>query len=126
MFNNVKIESKMVNILKPLSTYKFWKDLLIMTLGMSIGAAAVYYFLVPSKLIIGSISGLSIVISTLFDNFGVTLKVSHIVIIINAILLVIAWLLIGHEFGAKTVYTALILGPLMDMWEAISIREYSA
>jgi len=90
-----------------------------MTLGMSIGAAAVYYFLVPSKLIIGSISGLSIVISTLFDNFGVTLKVSHIVIIINAILLVIAWFLIGHEFGAKTVYTALILGPLMDMWEAI-------
>lgn len=119
MFNNVKIESKMVNIFKTLSTYKFWKDLLIMTLGMSIGAAAVYYFLVPSKLIIGSISGLSIVISTLFDNFGVTLKVSHIVIIINAILLVIAWFLIGHEFGAKTVYTALILGPLMDMWEAI-------
>ena len=77
LFNNVKIESKMVNILKPLSTYKFWKDLLIMTLGMSIGAAAVYYFLVPSKLIIGSISGLSIVISTLFDNFGVTLKVSY-------------------------------------------------
>ncbi len=109
----------MENILKPLSTGKFWKELVIMTLGMSIGAAAVYYFLVPSKLIIGSISGLSIVISTLFENFGITLKVSHLVIIINAILLVMAWLLIGQEFGAKTVYTAMILGPLMDMWEAL-------
>lgn len=119
MLYNTKIESKMENILKPLSTGKFWKELVIMTLGMSIGAAAVYYFLVPSKLIIGSISGLSIVISTLFENFGITLKVSHLVIIINAILLVMAWLLIGQEFGAKTVYTAMILGPLMDMWEAL-------
>lgn len=109
----------MENILKPLSTGKFWKELVIMTLGMSIGAAAVYYFLVPSKLIIGSISGLSIVISTLFENFGITLKVSHLVIIINAILLIMAWLLIGQEFGAKTVYTAMILGPLMDMWDAL-------
>ena len=109
----------MENILKPLSTGKFWKELVIMTLGMSIGAAAVYYFLVPSKLIIGSISGLSIVISTLFENFGITLKVSHLVIIINARLLIMAWLLIGQEFGAKTVYTAMILGPLMDMWDAL-------
>lgn len=119
MLYNTKIESKMENILKPLSTGKFWKELVIMTLGMSIGAAAVYYFLVPSKLIIGSISGLSIVISTLFENFGITLKVSHLVIIINAILLIMAWLLIGQEFGAKTVYTAMILGPLMDMWDAL-------
>lgn len=109
----------MENILKPLLTYKFWKDLLIMTLGMSIAAAAVYYFLVPSKLIIGSISGLSIVLSTLFEGIGITIKVSHIVIFINALLLIMAWLLIGHEFGAKTVYTAMILGPLMDMWEKI-------
>ena len=119
MLYNTKIESKMENILKPLSTGKFWKELVIMTLGMSIGAAAVYYFLVPSKLIIGSISGLSIVISTLFENFGITLKVSHLVIIINAMLLIMAWLLIGQEFGAKTVYTAMILGPLMDMWDAL-------
>lgn len=41
------------------------------------------------------------------------------VTVINAILLVLAWFLIGKEFGAKTVYTALILGPLIDMWEKI-------
>ncbi|MBP5571951.1 MAG: YitT family protein [Bacteroidales bacterium] len=106
-------------ILKTLGTWKFWKELVIMTVGMMVGAAAVYYFLVPSKLVIGSISGLSIVISGIFENMGIAIKVSWVVVAINAILLILAWLLIGKEFGIKTVYTALILGPLMDLWEAI-------
>ena len=102
-----------------LKTWKFWKELIIMTLGMMVGAAAIYYFLVPSKLIIGTISGLSIVISTVLANIGVTVKVSAVIVIINAILLILAYFLIGKEFGMKTVYTALILGPLMDLWDVI-------
>ena len=100
-------------ILHPLVTGKFWKELVVMTLGMAVGAAAVYYFLMPSNLIIGSISGLSIVLSQLLGG----VKVSLIVTVINAVLLILAWVLIGAEFGAKTVYTALILGPLLEMWE---------
>ena len=104
----------MSNILGLLKTWKFWKEFIIMTVGMFFGAAAVYYFLTPSKLIIGTISGLSIVLSQF-----IPIKVSLMIFIINGILLLLAWLLIGKEFGAKTVYTALILGPLMDVWEAI-------
>lgn len=102
-----------------LKTGKFWKELVVMTLGMFLAAAAVYYFLVPSKLVIGSISGLSIVVSAILENAGIAMKVSTVVFIINAVLLVLAFLLIGKEFGAKTVYTALILGPLMNVWEKI-------
>ena len=102
-------------ILHPVVTWKFWKELIVMTLGMTVGAAAVYYFLMPSNLIIGSISGLSIVISQLLGG----VKVSLIVTIINALLLILAWILIGAEFGAKTVYTALILGPLLEFWEKV-------
>ena len=51
-----------------LGTFKFWKELVLMTIGMSLGAAAVYYFLMPSHLIVGSISGLSIVLNTLFGG----------------------------------------------------------
>jgi len=90
-----------------------------MTGGMAIAAASVYYFLMPSKLVVGSITGLSIVIGNLLNAAGIGIKVSQVIVIINAILLVLAWLLIGKEFGAKTVYTALILGPLIDMWEKI-------
>ncbi len=108
----------MKNILSILKTKKFWVELLIMTVGMMITACAVYYFLVPSKLIIGTISGLSIVISGIADSaFHVNLPVSVVIFVVNAILLVLAYFLIGKEFGIKTVYTALILGPLTGLLE---------
>ena len=109
----------MKDLFKVLGTWKFWKELIIMTGGMAIAAASVYYFLLPSKLVVGSITGLSIVISNLLNAAGLAVKVSQVIVIINAILLVMAWLLIGKEFGAKTVYTALILGPLIDLWDVV-------
>lgn len=109
----------MNNVLKYLITFKFWKELFLMTAGMMIAAGAVYYFMMPSNLVLGSITGLSIVISNLFGLAGLTVKVSVVVTVINTILLLMAWLLIGKEFGAKTVYTALILGPLLELWEKI-------
>ena len=113
----------MKDILKYLCTWKFWKELLVMTLGMAIAAAAVYYFMMPSNLVLGSISGLSIVITNVLNMVGIPVKMSWIVTGINAILLVLAWLLIGKEFGAKTVYTALILGPLLEFWEKVCPYE---
>ena len=114
-----KIKDAANTALNAVQTWKFWKELFIMTAGMAVSALAVNYFLVPSKLIIGSISGLSIVISGIFDLLGMTVKVSTVIVIINAILLIMAYLLIDKEFGLKTVYTAMILGPLMDLWEKI-------
>ncbi len=109
----------MKDILKYLTTFKFWKELFIMSLGMFIAAAAVNYFLMPSNLVIGSITGLSIVISNVATMMGFELKVSLVVTLVNAFLLILAWFLIGKEFGAKTVYTALILGPFIEVWEKI-------
>ncbi|MCQ2343288.1 MAG: YitT family protein [Paludibacteraceae bacterium] len=98
-------------------TTKFWKELIMMSLGMMLGAASVYYFLMPSHIIVGTISGLSIVLNTFFGGNADTF--SYWVMGINAFLLVMAFLLIGNEFGAKTVYTALILGPFVQLWDRI-------
>lgn len=106
-------------ILTPLKTKKFWSEFALMTVAMFISAAAVYYFLVPSKLIVGSISGLSIVIAELLQKAEINIGLSSIVFIINAILLVLAYILIDKEFGIKTVYTALVLGPMIKIWELI-------
>ncbi len=108
---------------KSIRTLKFWKEMLIISIAMFIAAAAVYYFLLPSKLVVGSISGLSIVISGVLANMGIAVKVSTIVLIINAVLLVVAYLLIGPEFGVKTAYAALVLGPMMDLWAMICPYE---
>lgn len=109
----------MKKIIETLKTWKFWKELIIMTLGMLVGAIAVNYFLVPSKIIVGSITGLSIVLAAVFEGIGISIKVSTMIVIINAILLILAYILIGSEFGLKTVYTALILGPLIDLCEKV-------
>lgn len=108
--------NQIVSILK---TRIFWREFALMTVAMFISAAAVYYFLVPSKLIVGSISGLSIVLSEFLSKFGVHFPISSMVFVINALLLIIAYILIDHEFGIKTVYTALILGPMIRVWELI-------
>lgn len=101
-----------------LKTKKFWVEFLLMTFGMVLTAICVHYFLVPSKLIIGTISGLSIVLATVSETlFSVHLEVSVMIFVINAILLVLAYFLIGKEFGIKTVYTALILGPFTGILE---------
>ena len=107
---------------KALGTKKFWKEFVVMNLGILIGAAAVYYFLMPSHLIIGTISGLSIVLNTLVGGTADTF--SYWVMGINAILLIMAFLLIGNEFGAKTVYTAMILGPLTQLCDRIYPYTY--
>ena len=113
---SINIKQTLLDFVKYMGTFKFWKELVIMTLGMAVTAAAVYYFLVPSKLIIGTISGLSIVLSNIFTGGQ---GLGTWIMCINIVLLILAFLLINKEFGAKTVYTALILGPLTDFWDAV-------
>lgn len=94
-----------------LTSRKFWYELLLMTVAMFIGAMAVHYFLAPSGLIVGSVTGLGIVIERLLP----IMSLGSYMFLINAILLLLSFILIGNEFGAKTCYTALILGPFVDL-----------
>ena len=76
-------------------------DFLMITVGTVICAAAVFFFLIPSSLTVGSISGLAIILSNL-----IPLSISVITFILNVGLLLLGFLLIGREFGTKTVYTS--------------------
>lgn len=90
------------------------KEALILTIAVAIIAAAVYFFLAPSHTSVSSISGLGIVLS----NF-VTLPLSAITMILNVVLLVIGFLTCGREFGAKTVYTSIMLPLFLGLFEVI-------
>ncbi|MGN1215209.1 MAG: YitT family protein [Candidatus Cryptobacteroides sp.] len=109
--------------LAALRTSRFWKEFLLITLGMLLSAMAVYYFLMPANLIIGTVSGLAIVLSGVLAAFGIQIKVSLMVTIINVILIVLALLLLGKDFGIKTIYASLILGPMMDLCELVMPYE---
>ena len=90
------------------------QDFLMITFGTAIVAAAVFFFLVPSKLSVASISGLAIVLENYID-----LPVSGITMILNLSLLVVGFLLVGREFGSKTVYTSILLPTSIWMLERL-------
>ena len=86
----------------------------ILTVAVAIIAAAVYFFLVPSHASVSSISGLGIVLS----NF-VPLSLSAITMILNVVLLIIGFFTCGREFGAKTVYTSILLPAFIGLFERL-------
>ena len=90
------------------------KEIVILTAAMVIISAAVYFFLVPSGTSISSISGLGIILS----HF-IPLPLSVITMILNVVLLIIGFLTCGKEFGAKTVYTSIMLPVFLGIYEKI-------
>ena len=99
---------------KKLSAAEVLKEAAILTAAVAIIAAAVYFFLVPSHTSVSSISGLGIVLS----NF-VPLPLSTITMILNVVLLLIGFLTCGREFGAKTVYTSVMLPVFLGLFERL-------
>ena len=90
------------------------RELLVMTGATFIIAAAVFFFLIPSHAAVSSVSGLAMVLS----NF-VPLSISGITMVLNVVLLAVGFLLCGHEFGFKTVYTSVLLPVFMGMFEIL-------
>ena len=88
------------------------KEFAVITVGVAIVAAVVFFFMLPSHVSVGSATALAMVLS----NF-IPLPVSVITFVFNVGLLVIGFLLIGPEFGVKTVYCAVMLPVLIGVLE---------
>lgn len=95
-----------------MKTGEIVKEFLVITFATMIVAAAVFFFLVPSHVTVGSISGLAIVLA----NF-IPLKISAITFVLNIVLLILGFIFIGREFGSKTVYTSILLPVFLGMFE---------
>ena len=90
------------------------KETAVMTIAVGIIAAAVYFFLIPSQTSISSISALAIIIA-----HYVPLHVSTVTMILNVVLLLIGFVTCGKEFGAKTVYTSILLPVYLAVFEHV-------
>ena len=90
----------------------FIKEFIVITFATLIVSAAVFFFLIPSQVSVGSISGLAMILGNI-----IPLHISIITFILNGLLLIIGFLLIGKEFGAKTVYTSLLLPLFLRIFE---------
>ncbi|HLR22037.1 MAG TPA: YitT family protein [Tissierellaceae bacterium] len=92
------------------------KSFLLMNLGVLILATGLYYFLVPSDLAAGGVTGFAMLINHLFPN----IPIGIIMIISNGVLFIIAFLVIGKEFGGYTVYNSLMLSGIIYIFEIIT------
>jgi uncharacterized membrane-anchored protein YitT (DUF2179 family) len=88
------------------------KEFGIITVGTTIVAIAVFFFMLPSHVSVGSGAALAMVLS----NF-IPLSVSTITLIMNVGLLIIGFLLIGPEFGIKTVYCSVLMPVILGIFE---------
>lgn len=85
---------------KFLNRVKYW---ILLNLGTLLLAAGVYFFKAPNHFATGGVSGIAIIL----ENY-VPLKQSHIVLIINALLLVVGFIFLGKGCTIKTIYCSLV------------------
>jgi len=78
------------------------KEFLIITLGFILVSVAVEYFYLPSKITGGGITGIAMVI----NYYRPSLPIGMLMMVMNVILFGIGFLLIGGNFGAKTIYAS--------------------
>ena len=100
--------------MKKLNFLRNAKEFAMMTLGAAGVAAAVFFFMLPSQVAVGNIAALSMVLS----NF-LPLQISSINLILNVLLLIIGFILLGPEFGIKTVYTSIVIPLFLGLFELV-------
>lgn len=86
------------------------KDFILITIGILLVAISVVYFFDPNNIAAGGITGLAIVI----NRYVPFISIGPLVLIMDGILFIIALIIIGPKFGAKSIYCSLLLST--SMW----------
>jgi uncharacterized membrane-anchored protein YitT (DUF2179 family) len=76
------------------------QEFIFITLGVAISAFSFSFFLNPNDIVIGGVSGISIILKVLYEGFDS----AWIILIINILLLILGLILLGTDFFLKTAY----------------------
>lgn len=88
---------------------KTFKEYMLITVGIIITSVALEYFLIPNNIAAGGATGVAIII----NKFIPAISTGPIVFIINLILFIVGFIIIGSQFGAKTIYASFMLSGVM-------------
>lgn len=91
------------------------KEYLIITFGVILVSFGIQYFYAPNDLAAGGLSGLALVI----NNYIPALSVGVTIFLGNLILFIISFILIGREFGFKTIYASFMLSVVIEFMEKV-------
>ncbi|HEX3072921.1 MAG TPA: YitT family protein [Ignavibacteriales bacterium] len=85
------------------------KSFLLINLGLALVAAGIHFFKIPNDFATGGVSGLAIIIQHFLPN----ITVGPWMLIINTALLIAGFVLIGRNFGSKTIYSSFALSGMV-------------
>ncbi|MBU3228293.1 YitT family protein [Clostridium algidicarnis] len=91
------------------------KELIFISIGNLMVASGMYFFLMPNNLATGGVNGLGLIINYYLPKF----PVGALMMMMNLILFVVGFLIIGKAFGAKTIYTSLELSGMIWIMEKL-------
>jgi uncharacterized membrane-anchored protein YitT (DUF2179 family) len=100
--------------------FKLIKEYGIITIGVWLVVAGVYFFKFPNDFSIGGVTGIAIILSSIF---GDGISSGTLVLIINIILLIIGYLILGKSFGNKTAYGSILMSLSLQALEVIIPME---
>lgn len=95
--------------------YSTLRKVIITTFASIIVSAGVYFFMIPYKLTIGGTAGFSIALA----KFMPGIPVGVFQLGINVILFILAFLLIGSEFGGLSIYATVVLSIALIVFEKL-------
>lgn len=91
-----------------------------MTIGVALTAFALVAFLIPNKIAAGGVSGLATVLYYwMRDHLGLTVTVGVQMLVMNAILLLVAFRARGLRYIAMTVYGAVLLSACVELFSFV-------
>ena len=99
--------------MKEKNVKKTVKEYLIMTLATLVMACGIYFFKFPNNFVMGGVSGISMIIGAVQDK----VSPATVMLIINAVLIVVGYIIFGKHFSARTVYCSLVLSGALELME---------
>jgi uncharacterized membrane-anchored protein YitT (DUF2179 family) len=99
---------------------KKFKEYILITIGFILVSLSLELFLVPNKIAAGGVSGIAIIINSLFP----VLDVGALMLIMNVILFIVAFIVIGNKFGGKSIYASLGLSGVIWVMDKFHLYNY--
>jgi len=91
------------------------REWLIITAGVVIMTAGIYFFKFPNHFSTGGVTGIAIVLGHYFPS----MTPGTFVTVINVLLLLLGFAVFGKSFGIRTVYTSLLMSGLLRLLEIV-------
>lgn len=92
------------------------RQLVLITVGVSLMALGTHFFLVPHALAAGGVTGLAVVVNYVFPF----LPVGLLMFVGNAVLFILGLFLLGRQFGILTLYGSLLYSIFVAVLEKLS------